>query len=249
MYLVGHAIVAFLLAIGISRQFKIDGISFALVMLIACLPDIDIVLQGVGITSHKTYTHSLILSLVAVPSIIFVISRWRKISAGAAFVYSLAYISHIVIGDTAVGGTNILYPFGNVMVGIGVGYGTVAHSTVEFLLLAAAAGVIIGKSFRVTTAYSQYYHYSSRLFSFNRVDKVSYALLLTSFVVSFTYLLYGVKVLPRLFIQTNLELALFVMLHLSAIAVLAFLMFVARQHENLQKKSVVMSGGREPEKL
>ena len=240
MYLVGHAIVAFLLAFGISRKFRVDGISFALVMLVACLSDIDVLLQAGGITPHKTYTHSLVLSLVVVPSVIFAISRWRKISAGAAFVYSLAYISHIVIGDIAVGGTNILYPFGNVMVGIGVGYGTVAHSAVEFLLLAAAAGVVIGKSFRMTTtAHSSDYQYSSRLFSFNRVDKVSYALLLTSLVVSFTYLLYGVKVLPRLFIQTSLELALFVMLHLSAIAVISFLMFVARQqHKNQQKKMV-----------
>ncbi|MEP0824019.1 MAG: hypothetical protein HRF40_00885, partial [Nitrososphaera sp.] len=179
--------------------------------------------------------------------IIFAISRWRKVSAGAAFVCSLAYISHIVIGDIAVGGTNILYPLGNVMVGIGVGYGTVAHSAVEFLLLAAAAGVIIAKSFRMTARAGD--SSSSRLFSFNRVDRASYALLLASFVVSFTYLLYGVKVLPRPFIQTSLELALFVMMHLYAIAIIAFLMFVARQHENLQKKSVVMSGGREPEKL
>lgn len=236
MYLVGHAIIAFLLAFGISRQFKIDGISFALVMIIACLPDIDIVFQAAGITSHKTYTHSIILSLVVVPSIIFAISRWRRVPAGTAFVYSLAYISHIVIGDIVVGGTNILYPFGNVLIGTGVGYGTVAHSAVEFLLLAAAAGIIIGKSFRMTAHASGYY--SSRLFSFNRVDKASYALLLASLVVSFTYLLYGVKVLPRLFIQTNLELALFVMLHLSAIAVIAFLMVVARQHKNQQKKMV-----------
>lgn len=241
MYLVGHAIVAFLLALGISRQFKIGGISFALVMLIACLPDIDIVLQAMGITSHKTYTHSLILSLVVVPSIIFAISRWRKVSAGAAFVYSLAYISHIVIGDVAVGGTNILYPFGDAMIGTGVGYGTVAHSAVEFLLLAATAGIITGKSFRMTVRAGD--HNSSQLFSFSRVDRASYGLLLASLVVSFTYLLYGVKVLPRLFIETNLELALFVMLHLSAIAVIAFLVVVARQHENQQKKSVVMSGG------
>src|SRR5690606_4654382 len=241
MYLIGHALVAFLLALGISRQFKLGGISFALIMLITCLPDIDILLQAAGMTSHKTYTHSLILSLVVVPSIIFAISWWRRVSAGAAFVYSLAYTSHIVIGDIAIGGTNILYPFGNVMIGAGVGYGTVEHSAVEFMLLATAAGIIIDKSFRTTAHASDYCSstsFSSQLFSFDRIDKASYALLLASLVVSFTYLLYGVKVLPRLFIQTNLELALFVMLYLSAIAVISFLIVVARQHKNQQERMV-----------
>ncbi len=251
MYLVGHAIVAFLLSYAISKKVNVGGsISFALVMLIACVPDIDIVLQAAGITSHKTYTHSLVLSIAVVPSIIFAVLRWRRVpAASAAFAYSLAYISHIVIGDIAVGGTNILYPFGNMMVGTWIGYGTVAHSAVEFMLLAATAGIIVGKSFRMAHARDN----TTGLFSFNNVDKISYVLLITSFVVSFVYLLYGIKVLPRLFIQTNLELALFVMLHLSAIALVSFLMLVARQHANLQKKMLKseqwFGGGREPEKL
>jgi hypothetical protein len=224
MYLVGHALVAFLISYAISKKFKIGGISFALVMLVACLPDIDILFQSAGITSHKTYTHSLILSLVVVPSIIFAIARWRKVSTGVAFIYSLAYIQHIVIGDIVVGGTNILYPFGNMMISTGMGYGTVVHQILEFLLLAVTAGIIVGKSFRMHSKDA------IGLFSFNNVDKVCYALLIASLVISFAYLLYGIKVLPRLFIQTDLELALFVMLHLSTIALILFLALVARQH-------------------
>lgn len=216
-------------------------------MLIACLPDIDILLESAGITSHKTYTHSLVLSLLVVPSIIFAVARWRKVPAGAAFVYSLAYISHIIIGDLVIGGTNILYPIGDVLVGTGITYGSVAHQSIEFLILAATAGIIVSKSFRLHSKDT------TGLFRFEKVDKVCYALLLASLVISFTYLLYGIKVLPRLFIQTNLELALFVMLHLSAIAMISFLMLVAwRHHANLHKKmekSQYWFGGREPDKL
>jgi hypothetical protein len=112
--------------------------------------------------------------------------------------------------------------------------------------LAAAAGIIIGKSFRTR------FQDATGLFRFEKVDKVCYVLLLAAIVISFAYLLYGVKVLPRLFIQTNLELALFVMLHLAAIAVISFLIVLARQHANLQKKMVNSQqwfGGREPDKL
>lgn len=244
MYLVGHAILALLISFGISKKFKITGVSFALVMLIACLPDIDILLQAAGITAHKTYTHSVILSLTVVPSAIFAIARWRKVSSGAAVVYSVAYIQHIMIGDVAVGGTNMLYPFGTLLVGTGIGYGTVAHQLLEFVLLAVLAAIVLAKSFRVRL------HDAGGLFRFENVDKVCYALLLASIVVSFAYLLYGVKVLPRLFIQTNLELALFVMLHWAAIALISFLVFVARQHSLLQKKLVSQhwSDG-EPDKL
>lgn len=223
MYLVGHAIVGFLLAYGISRKFKVGGISFALVMLLASLPDIDILFQSADITAHKTYTHSLILSLIVVPAVIFAIARWRRVSSGAAFIYSLAYIQHIAIGDILVGATNILYPFGEVMVGTGIGYGTVAHQTIEFLLLAFAAVIVLGKAFGRQLK-------DATLFRFNVTDKVAYALFAAALVISFAYLLYGVKVLPRLFIETDLELALFVLIHLSAIALLSFLLLVARQH-------------------
>ncbi len=228
MYLVGHAIVAFLIAYTISGKVKVGGgISFALVMLVACLPDIDILFQSAGITSHKTYTHSFILSMMIVPAVIFMIARWRKVSYAAAFIYSIVYIQHVAIGDIVIGGTNILYPIGELMVGTGIGYGTVAHQALEFLLLAAAASIIIAKSFGMQSR-------DSALFRWNITDRVSYALLIGSLVISFAYLLYGVKVLPRLFIETDLELALFVLLHLSAIAVISFLALVAKHRDVLR---------------
>jgi hypothetical protein len=236
VYLVGHAIVAFLIAYAISRKFKIAGVSFALVMLIASLPDIDILFQSVGIASHKTYTHSLIFSLIVVPPIIFGIAKWRNVSYPAAFIYSLAYFQHIIIGDIVVGATNVLSPVGELMVGTGIGYGTLAHQALEFLLLAIAAGIVVSKSFGKQL--------EDVLFRFNATDKVSYALFIGSLALSFGYLLYGIKVLPRLFVQTNLDLALFVMLHLAAIAMLSFLVIVSRQHAVYQArhKAVPSSG-------
>ncbi|AFU57855.1 hypothetical protein Ngar_c09130 [Candidatus Nitrososphaera gargensis Ga9.2] len=223
MYLVGHAIVGFLIAYTISKKFKVGGISFALVMLIACLPDIDIIFQSLGIMSHKTYTHSLILSATIVPSIIFAIARWKKVSAVTAFVYSLAYVQHIIMGDIAVGSINILYPFGEMVVGSGIGYGTLAHQTIESLLLAAAAAVVLNRTFKKEQPDTVV------LLRYNNIDKVSYLLLIGSLTVSFAYLLYGVKILPRLFIETDLELAVFIILHLSTMAWMSFTMLVARQ--------------------
>ena len=228
MYLVGHAIVAFSIAYAISKKFKIAGVSFALVMLVASLPDIDILFQSIGVTTHKTYTHSLILSLIVVPLVIFAITKWRKASTGAAFIYSLAYIQHIVIGDIVIGATNVLFPFGELLVGTGIGYGTVTHQMLEFLLLAFAAGIVVSKSFGRQG--------ETALFRYNITDKVAYALFIVALIISFVYLLYGVKVLPRVFIETDLELALFVMLHLSAIALVSFLVLVSRQHKMSQAR-------------
>ena len=231
MYLVGHAIVAFLIAYAISKKFKIAGVSFALVMLLASLPDIDILFQSIGVTTHKTYTHSLILSLMLVPPVIFATTKWRKASTGAAFIYSLAYIQHIVIGDIVIGATNVLSPFGELLVGTGIGYGTVTHQMLEFLLLAFAAGIVVSKSFGRQG--------ETTLFRYNITDKVAYALFIVALIISFVYLLYGVKVLPRVFIETDLELALFVMLHLSAIALVSFLVLVSRQHKMSQARQTL----------
>ena len=68
---------------------------------------------------------------------------------------------------------------------------------------------------------------------------MAYALFIVALIISFVYLLYGVKVLPRVFIETDLELALFVMLHLSAIALVSFLVLVSRQHKMSQARQTL----------
>jgi hypothetical protein len=57
-----------------------------------------------------------------------------------------------------------------------------------------------------------------------------------SLAVSFVYLLQQMRSLPRLFIDTQLELALFLLLHIAAIALVSFQVFVAR-HQNVMIKA------------
>jgi hypothetical protein len=226
VFLVGHAIVAFLIAYGISNGSKLQygAISFALVMLIATLPDIDIITQELGFMPHKTFTHSPIISGAIISPVIFAIAKFLfKQTAVASLAYSLAFAQHM-LDDIIIGMLNIAYPFGEFSIGIGINYGSLAHLIIEMLLLAGLTAIIMSKAFRDR-------HYDAKaLFSFNKIDRISYVLLILSFVISFAYLLYEMKSLPRLFVETQLEIALFALLHISAIALVSFQAFVSRQY-------------------
>ena len=247
MFLVGHAIVAFLIAYIICRIFKINqGVSFALAMVIGTIPDIDIVTQALGIMPHKAFTHSLIVS-AGIGSVIFLTARFGfKQASAIAMIYALAYLQHLM-DDIIIGTLNILYPIGNLPIGIGISYGSLTHEVIEFLLLAVAAAVIISTSFRTSndsTRMLKEDHGSDSsssfvsLFRFSTIDKISYVLLILSLLFSFGYLLYGIKSLSRLIIDTQLEIALFVLLHISAVALVSFLMLVARHYANLERSLV-----------
>lgn len=262
MFLVGHAIVAFLIAYAVSRALATEKrkdraatkISFALVMVLGVLPDIDILFQALGIMPHKTFTHSVILSAIVVAPAIFVVARWPlKQTLAASMAYALAYAQHL-FDDIIVGTLNVAYPFGSLPVGIGIDYGSVYHLALEIVLVALVAAIFLSRSFGKARLQSwknlpwqkyqsNYYYYSSAssmsfLFGFGRVDKVCYALLMLSFLVSFAYLLYEMKALPRLFIESDLEVALFVILHLSALALASFMIFVSREHARVESYSI-----------
>src|SRR5215211_877206 len=239
MFLVGHAVVAFLIAYIVCRIFKIDrGVSFALAMVIGIIPDIDIVTQSLGIMNHKTFTHSLIVS-AAIGGSIFLVSRLGfKLTFAVAMIYSLAYVQHI-IDDIVISTLNILYPFGNLPVGIGIAYGSLTHEIIEVLLLAVAASIIVGKSFRGIGNSTHEGMATFSLFQFSITDKISYMILVVSLVFSFGYLLYGIKSLPRFFIETDLEIALFVLLHIAALLWVFFMMLVARQDAAIFKRRLI----------
>jgi hypothetical protein len=264
MFLVGHAMVAFLIAFAIHRTLgavaekrkegAVTKISFALVMLLGVLPDIDIVFQALGIIPHKTFTHSVILSAMVVAPAIFAVARWPlKQTLVASLAYVLAYSQHL-FDDIVVGTLNVAYPFGSLPVGIGIPYGSVYHLALEIVLVAVVAAIVMKRSFGKAGLQSQQrsqlsqsqsnYHSSppnssfpSFLFGFGKVDKLCYALLMLSFLVSFAYLLHEMKALPRLFIESELEVALFVILHLSALALVSFMILVAREHARLRSIS------------
>jgi hypothetical protein len=216
-------------------------------MVMGTIPDIDIVTQALGIMPHKTFTHSLIVS-AGIGSIIFLTARFGfKQTSAIAMIYALAYLQHLM-DDVIIGTLNILYPIGNLPVGIGISYGSLTHEVIEFLLLAIATAVIMSKSFRINndsavmlkedrdgnTPSSSFVS----LFRFSTIDKISYILLILSLLFSFGYLLYGIKSLSRLIIDTQLEIALFLLLHISAVALVSFLMMAAKQNANLERSLV-----------
>jgi hypothetical protein len=233
MFLVGHAVVAFLIAYIVCRIFRINqGVSFALAMVIGIIPDIDIVTQSLGIMAHKTFTHSLIVSPVIAGSIFLVTRVGFKQTFAVAMIYSLAYIQHIM-DDVVIGTLNILYPIGNLPLSIGIAYGSLTHEIIEILLLVVAASIIVRKSFRsIGNSTHEGPHdgmATSSLFRFSITDKISYVILIASLLFSFGYLLYEMESLPRLILETNLEIALFVLLHLATLLWIFFMMLAARQ--------------------
>jgi hypothetical protein len=243
MFLVGHAVVAFLIAYIVCRIFRINqGVSFALAMVIGIIPDIDIVTQSLGIMAHKTFTHSLIVSPVIAGSIFLVARLGFKQTFAVAMIYSLAYMQHIM-DDVVIGTLNILYPVGNLPVSIGIAYGSLTHEIIEIFLLVVAASIIVGKLFGsiITTSSSTDEEdgmSTFSLFRFSITDKISYIILIASLLFSFGYLLYELESLPRLTLETNLEIALFVLLHLAALTWVSFMMLAARQNADISKRSL-----------
>ena len=243
MFLVGHAVVAFRIAYIVCRIFRINqGVSFALAMVIGIIPDIDTVTQSLGIMAHKTFTHSLIVSPVIAGSIFFVTRLGFKQAFAVAMIYSLAYIQHIM-DDVVIGTLNILYPVGNLPVSIGIAYGSLTHEIIEIFLLVVAAAIIVGKLFRsIITSSSTDEEDGMSTFSllrFSITDKISYIILIASFLFSFGYLLYELESLPRLTLETNLEIALFVLLHLAALTWVSFMMLAAKQDSASFKRSLI----------
>ncbi len=242
MFLVGHAVVAFLIAYIVCRIFKINqGVSFALAMVIGIIPDIDIVTQSLGIMAHKTFTHSLILSPVIAGSIFLVTRVGFKQTFAVAMIYSLAYIQHI-IDDMMIGTLNILYPIGNLPLSIGIAYGSLTHEIIEILLLTVAASIILGKSFGSIGNRAHDGMITSSLFRFSITDKISYIILIVSLLISFGYILDGLQSLPRLILDTDLEIALFVLLHIAALMWVFFMMLTARRHSAIFKRRSLIPG-------
>jgi hypothetical protein len=240
MFLVGHALVAFLIAYIVCRIFKVNqGISFSLAMVIGIIPDIDIVTQSLGIMTHKTFTHSLIVYAAIGGSIFLVTKLGFKQTYAVALIYSLAYFQHI-IADILIGTPlNILYPIGNLPVGIGIAFGSLTHEIIEVLLLAVATLIIAGKSFRWIGNITHYDMTTFSLFRFSITDKISYIILIVSLIFSFAYLLYGMKSLPRLILEADLEIVLFLLLHIAALALISFMMLAARQETANFKRSLI----------
>ena len=86
---------------------------------------------------------------------------------------------------------------------------------------------------------------TSSFSGFSITDKISYIILIVSLLFSFGYLLYAIRSLPRLILETNLEIGLFVLLHLAALLWVFFMMLAARQDAASFKRGLI-SGKRFP---
>jgi LexA-binding, inner membrane-associated putative hydrolase len=224
MFLVGHAALAFLISYGISRKFGVvRAVSFSAVMLIASLPDIDIITQDAGIIPHKTYTHSPIISLT-ISLVIFLIAKlFLKQTPIVALIYGLAYLYHI-IGDLIVGTLNVLFPFGYLPIGLGINFGSLSDEIIEMLLLLLAVSITLRASFANKISGT-----NNAILRYSRIDKIGFALLILALIISFAYLLSNSESSHALFFDTELQITLFVLLHLLGVAWILLIVLVSRQ--------------------
>jgi hypothetical protein len=225
MFLVGHAALAFLISYGISRKFGVvSAVSFAAVMLIASLPDIDIITQEAGIIPHKTYTHSPIISLT-ISLVIFLIAKlFLKQNSIVALIYGLAYLYHI-IGDLIVGTLNVLFPFGYVPIGLGINFGSLFDEIIEMLLLLLAVSITLRASFANNSSGTN----NNAILRYSRIDKIGFALLILALIISFAYFLYNTESSHPPFFDTELQITLFVLLHLMGVSWILLIVLVSRQ--------------------
>lgn len=225
MFLVGHAALAFLISYGISRKFGVvSAVSFAAVMLIASLPDIDIITQDAGIIPHKTYTHSPIISLT-ISSVIFLIAKLLlKQNSTVALIYGLAYLYHI-IGDLIVGTLNVLFPFGYLPIGLGINIGSLSDEIIEMLLLLLAVSITLRAFFANNSSRTN----NNAILRYSRIDKIGFALVILALIISFAYFLYNTESSHPPFFDTELQITLFVLLHLMGVAWILLIVLVSRQ--------------------
>jgi LexA-binding, inner membrane-associated putative hydrolase len=221
MFPVGHLSIGLIIAYFCMRKLSLHGISIPLVMLLSIAPDVDIFSQLAGIGSHKSITHSAILC--ALLASIF-IAKYGK----PALIYSLAYLQHIVIGDVIIGPINLLYPFGNLPVDLGINYGSLLHISLELLLSISMLGIILYDRRRSRYVFE---------FAYRRTDPLVYCIVLLSLIVSLTYIIYEDKYLFLLFKESTIRLSAFILSYLFAIIAIV-LLWVHSSHS--QDKSRMM---------
>jgi LexA-binding, inner membrane-associated putative hydrolase len=220
MLFVGHISIAFLLTYAISKKFLLKDFSLSFAMFLSTLPDIDLVFSLFGIEiGHRSITHSAIIwSTVALAFL----AKYRKISV---VVYSLAYLSHIIIGDLIVGPINVLYPIGNFIVSGGIRFNTISGTITEAILFALVAVIIIKQSL-----HNDNNNYNSKqrtlLVRYSTLDRFFYPILIAEIAISPIFVLSDrfqdfSNLLSLSHIDTNV--IAIVLLHVMMTIVIAFL--------------------------
>jgi hypothetical protein len=228
MFFVGHMATAFIISYVISIKFSVKAISIPLVMLLSILPDIDIIFRLAGIElGHRTITHSAIISII-VASIFIATYRKRAAVAAKIKIYSIAYLTHIVIGDVIIGPViNILYPFGDLLISSGINGGSITHILIEIFLLTIMTALVI----------REYYcnRYHGFVFQYSKFDGLLYPMLILAVVISLIYLLYGSEFHSLLLVDDHIKVLLILLSHIVAISLITFIWMKSKSRIEISK--------------
>jgi membrane-bound metal-dependent hydrolase YbcI (DUF457 family) len=231
MFFVGHIAIAFIICYVLSKILSIKRISFSLIMLLSVLPDIDLGFKLLGIDpGHRTFTHSAILALIVSVAAAFIAKLQKSV-----LVYSIAYFTHILIGDILINSVNILYPFGVFQLGVGIKFNSLTHIIIEFLPLIGMTAIVIREYFLYKKGVGD-----SILFRYSSLDHILYIFVILAVITSFVYLMVNEIKYNALSLDSNklleIRLILMIMLHISAIAIITFIWAISRIDNNNKAK-------------
>jgi membrane-bound metal-dependent hydrolase YbcI (DUF457 family) len=231
MLFVGHIATAFIVCYVLSKILSIKRISFSLIMLLSVLPDIDLGFKLLGIDpGHRTFTHSAILALIVSVAAAFIAKLQKSV-----LVYSIAYFTHILIGDILINSVNILYPFGVFQLGVGIKFNSLTHIIIEFLPLIGMTAIVIREYFLYKKGVGD-----SILFHHSSLDHILYIFVILAVITSFVYLMVNEIKYNALSLDSNklleIRLILMIMLHISAIAIITFIWAISRIDNNNKAK-------------
>ncbi|MDQ3840880.1 MAG: metal-dependent hydrolase [Thermoproteota archaeon] len=226
MFFVGHISIAFILGYLLVSKFRVQNVSLSLILFLSILPDIDVLFRfTVADIAHRSITHSL--GVIAIIFFIFLLKYKRPSSI---IIYSIAYLSHLAIGDLIVGPLNVVYPFGTFYLSAGIGFKTLEHIFIEGVLLAIMA----------TIAICQYLHGPKRDITFpfaysKKLDPIFYPLVILGILASPLFLLdesqKELLEFPNIFVSLfqsydSLTAVAILVLHAFSVAIVIFLWII-----------------------
>ncbi len=141
MFLVGHSVWGYILASLTARALRLDSAHNSyrfnpyIAMILAVIPDIDIMLYDLGIR-HRSITHSILFWLVLFIPFLIV---YRKRSLP----YLVAVMQHIMVGDIIVGKTRVVWPLGYEL---GLGYSITSSVNITIEMIGIVIMLVLARS-------------------------------------------------------------------------------------------------------
>jgi membrane-bound metal-dependent hydrolase YbcI (DUF457 family) len=186
-------------------------------MFLSILPDIDILFRLAGMDlGHRTFTHGVIIWLVVGGILIsFFTIKYGK--GMIAAVYLIAYLSHLVIGDTVIAPINILYPLGDFTVNSPIKNGSLQHILLEILFFTLMATIVI-------TRYYSFKRKNEDIFLFRyhcKMDTFLYPVLILAIIISFFYVVAG-------FEFSLVEISVLMLLHIALVSIIMLIWLASK---------------------